>query len=78
MDDTVLSVLVFCACVIVGHQVAGWLFKKPNRRKLMCKLGQHKPDTIRDEGDFYVARCFHCDRVVMRMANNNQIIRRVK
>lgn len=59
-------------------------------RKLKCFFGFHAPDVIREENfteigrngaankNFYVARCLYCDRVVVRIENQNQRIRRVK
>jgi hypothetical protein len=48
------------------------------KRKLRCFLGIHEPDTIYTQGDHLVQRCLYCDKVVVRLENTEQRIRRIK
>jgi len=47
-------------------------------RKIKCFFGFHAPDTIYTQGEYLVQRCLYCDKVVVRLENKDQKIRRIQ
>lgn len=81
-DYTVTLALSALFGIALGYWLMSSLNTKYKRKmavkRVKCFFGFHDADTIRDEGNFYVSRCFHCDKIVCRLENKNQTIRRVK